>query len=143
MKIQSLIEFCRSLPGATEDIKWGDNLVFSVGGKMFAGFQVEGGWPVGFPCSDEDFEALTARPGIIPAPYAARFGWVSVREDGALSQAEAKRFLSGAYGIVLAKLPKRAREAIGAAARGAGSSGAPLTGSRRRTAGGSRRSPRR
>ena len=32
-----LVAFCRSLPGATEDIKWEHDLIFSVGGKMFAG----------------------------------------------------------------------------------------------------------
>ncbi len=26
--------FCRSLPGATEDIKWGKDLIFSVGGRV-------------------------------------------------------------------------------------------------------------
>jgi predicted DNA-binding protein (MmcQ/YjbR family) len=29
-----LLEFCRGLPGATEDVKWGDHLVFSVGDKF-------------------------------------------------------------------------------------------------------------
>ena len=61
MNARALQDYCRSLPGATEDIKWGADLVFSVGGKMFAGFHADGGLPLGFPCSDEDFDALTAR----------------------------------------------------------------------------------
>ena len=116
MNTRALQEFCRSLPGATEDIKWEDHLVFSVGGKMFASFNVDSGVPLGFPCSDEDFDALTAREGIVPAPYSARFGWVSVVEKGALAQAAAKGYLAAAHAIVLAKLPKGKREAIVAGA---------------------------
>lgn len=36
-----LITFCRKFPRATEDIKWGKDLVFSVGDKMFACFNWE------------------------------------------------------------------------------------------------------
>jgi predicted DNA-binding protein (MmcQ/YjbR family) len=126
MNARALQDYCRSLPGATEDIKWGADLVFSVGGKMFAGFHADGGLPLGFPCSDEDFDALTARAGIIPAPYAARFGWVSVQTAGALRQAEAKALLKKAYGLVLAKLPKGKREAIaGGAAAPSGAKARP------------------
>src|SRR5687767_14350768 len=67
-----LAEFCRSLPGTTEDIKWGDDLVFSVGpsggskagAKMYAAFDLEDSGQLGFKCSDEDFDRLTDIPGI-------------------------------------------------------------------------------
>ena len=131
MNARALQDNCRSLPGATEDIKWGADLVFSVGGKMFAGFQADGGLPLGFPCSDEDFDALTERPGIIPAPYAARFGWVSVQKAGALPQAEAKALLKKGYGLVVAKLPKGKREAISGGAGGPSTSRAQPVSSRR------------
>src|SRR5471032_692099 len=36
MDLELAKEFCRALPGATEDVKWENSLVFSVGGKMFA-----------------------------------------------------------------------------------------------------------
>jgi predicted DNA-binding protein (MmcQ/YjbR family) len=112
MNASKLQDFCRSLPGATEDIKWGADLVFSVGKKMFAAFGSERGFPVGFKCSDDDFDALTEREGIIPAPYAARFGWVSVRTAKALTDAEARAFVRASYDQVLAKLPKRLREQV-------------------------------
>jgi predicted DNA-binding protein (MmcQ/YjbR family) len=35
VNIEDLRDFCLTLNAATEDIKWGNNLVFSVGGKMF------------------------------------------------------------------------------------------------------------
>ena len=41
MNLESLREFCLSLPGATADIKWGQDLVFSVGKKMFCAVNTE------------------------------------------------------------------------------------------------------
>ena len=35
MTVESIRRWCLALPGVTEDIKWDDDLVFSVGGKMF------------------------------------------------------------------------------------------------------------
>lgn len=107
-----LAAFCRTLPGVTEDVKWIDNLVFSVGGKMFAMFDLEGRFLVAFKCSEEEFDRLTRRRGIIPAPYAARFFWVNVRSPRALTPAQAKGLLSRAHAVVLARLPRRARERI-------------------------------
>jgi predicted DNA-binding protein (MmcQ/YjbR family) len=35
MNIEEVQSLCKQLPGVTEDIKWGSDLCFSVGGKMF------------------------------------------------------------------------------------------------------------
>ena len=108
---------CRSLPGVTEDIKWEDDLIFSVGGKMFAGFDVEESEHLGFKCDEEDFDALVERGetdgSAVPAPYAARFGWVRVRRGGVVSDRELERLLVKAHGLVAAKLSKRARVELG------------------------------
>ena len=55
-----LLAFCRSLPHVTEDVKWGNDLVFSVGKKMFAGFS-NTGKDATFGCKvpEDDFAALT------------------------------------------------------------------------------------
>lgn len=83
---------------------------------MFAAcHEADGGGPelpLGFKCSDEDFERLTEKKGIIPAPYAARFGWVSVREASSLSQKEAERLVLEAYRLVMEKLPRKVRDGI-------------------------------
>ena len=59
MDIDWIRDLCLSLPGATEQILWGNDLVFKVGGKMFAAAALEPG-PVclSFKCSDEDFAEL-------------------------------------------------------------------------------------
>lgn len=111
----SLRAFCRSLPGATEDIKWEDHLMFCVGAKIFAGFGVdESDDSFGFKCDDDDYNRLTElgernADSIIPAPYAARFGWVKVMRAGALPDAELRALLRKSYDLVAAKLPKRLR----------------------------------
>jgi predicted DNA-binding protein (MmcQ/YjbR family) len=100
----------------TEDVKWGEHLVWSVGGKMFAMLTEDEngklGLPLAFKCSEEEFDRLTEMPGIIPAPYAARHMWVSVRERTALSQAETQRLIGESYRLVLEKLPRRVRGEI-------------------------------
>ena len=63
-----------SLQGATEDIKWGADLVYSVGGKMFCVFLMREGvtCTCSFKVDDERFLELTGVPGVKPAPYLAR-----------------------------------------------------------------------
>jgi predicted DNA-binding protein (MmcQ/YjbR family) len=108
-----LVAFCRALPGATEDVKWGNDLVFSVGGKMFAGFALPDLEPIGFKVDPMVFSALVGQNGIVPAPYAARFHWVSVTERDRLSVAALEDFLAESHALVAAKLPRKARERLG------------------------------
>jgi predicted DNA-binding protein (MmcQ/YjbR family) len=99
---------CRKLPHTTEHVQWGNDLVFKVGGKMYAVTPLEPA-PVAlsFKCSPEDFADLTERPGIIPAPYLARAMWVGLESDEALTAAEIKRYVKQSYELVVAKLPKK------------------------------------
>ena len=106
-------ELCRSLPGVTEDVKWGNNLVFSVGLKMFAVFDVPAGEPFSFKAEADVFSMLTQRPGVRPAPYLARHSWVAVDRRDTLPLEMVQDLLEEAHGIVAAKLPKRVREELG------------------------------
>jgi predicted DNA-binding protein (MmcQ/YjbR family) len=116
-EVEWVRKHCLSLPHTTEQVQWGDNLVFKIGGKMYAVLPLE---PVtvwiSFKCAEEAFAELAEREGIIPAPYLARARWVAVESKSALSPAEIKRLLSTAYEIVLAGLPKRTQAALGARA---------------------------
>lgn len=105
-------KFCRGLPGATADIKWGDNLMFCIGGKIFAGMQCDDPHSVGFKCDEMEFERLTKVEGIIPAPYAARFGWVKVTRAGVLKQAPLEKLIRRSYDLVRAGLPARVRASL-------------------------------
>lgn len=108
-----LIDFCRTLPGATEDVKWTNNLIFSVGGKMFAGFNLPDGNPFGFKVDPVVFPDLVEQEGIEPAPYAARFYWVSVTRRKALPLKTIKGFLTESHRLVADKLPKKTRAGLG------------------------------
>ena len=101
---------CRSFPHVTETVQWGDNLVFKVGGKIFAIASLEPAeiW-LSFKCSDEDFADLTERPGIVPAPYLARAHWVALETEDAMPAAELRAALKNAYALVEAKLPRKTR----------------------------------
>jgi predicted DNA-binding protein (MmcQ/YjbR family) len=110
MTLDGLREICRALPGATEDVKWGQDLCFSVGGKMFAAVNLEPPHQLGFKCTPEMFGELIEREGIIPAPYLARAMWVQESELGAaLERRELASLLRSAYDLIVAKLPKSKR----------------------------------
>ncbi len=87
---------CATLPGATQDIKWGTNMVYSVGQKMFAVTDEDSAF-FSFKVDDDRFLELTDRPGIIPAPYLARAKWIQIKPDCALTQDEAKALLQRAH----------------------------------------------
>ena len=113
MKVDWLRRLCLSFPGATEQMQWGSDLLFKVGGKMFAVTPLEPA-PVclSFKASPEDFAELTERPNIIPAPYLARAQWVALQTRDALPENELARLLRDSYDMVFAKLPRKTREAV-------------------------------
>jgi predicted DNA-binding protein (MmcQ/YjbR family) len=113
MDFEAAKEVCRSLPGCTEDTKWDNDTVFSVGAKMFAvtnknvpalGFS--------FKVDDERFLELTDRPGIVPAPYLARAKWVYVRPEARLDDAELAALLRRSHELVFAKLTRKLQREI-------------------------------
>ncbi|HYH47204.1 MAG TPA: MmcQ/YjbR family DNA-binding protein [Thermoanaerobaculia bacterium] len=106
-----LVAFCRSLPGATEDIKWDNDLVFSVGGKMFAAFGLPELQSIGCKVEPAAFDVLTRQPGIIPAPYLARAFWISLKRE-ALPQEAIEDLLRESHALVAAKLSKKVRKSL-------------------------------
>jgi predicted DNA-binding protein (MmcQ/YjbR family) len=110
-----LQEFCRALPGATEDIKWGKDLIFSVGGKMFAGFQMPEGEPLGFKVDPQVFHSLIGKRGIVPAPYMAKHSWVSVTDRSRVPVETLEELLAESHRLVAAALSKKMRAQLGIA----------------------------
>jgi len=106
-------DFCRSLPGATEDVKWGEVHCFSVGGRLFAMFELDEEPPVLFKCDEEDFDLLLDVEGIVPAPYAAKAGWVKVLTRRALPIAQVRDQILKSYDLAFEKLTKKAQREIG------------------------------
>lgn len=80
-------------PGVGEDVKWDNNRVFSVVGKMFCAMEDRGGLGLTFKIEESRFLELTDRPGIVPAPYLARAHWIGLTDPSALSEAETKALI--------------------------------------------------
>ncbi|MEY2563766.1 MAG: hypothetical protein QOH88_1959 [Verrucomicrobiota bacterium] len=108
-----LVVFCRSLPGATEDVKWGKDLIFSVGGKMFAGFPFPGGDPIGFKVEPTVFTSLIGHKGVVPAPYMAKHSWVNVTDRNKLSLRMLKDLLGDSHRLVVSNLSVKMRKTLG------------------------------
>ncbi len=107
MTLEQLRKFCLSFPGATEDIKWGADLCFCVGAKMFCVTGVDsmsGG--VSMKCTPEKFAELIEREGIDPAAYVGRYKWVHISDLNSVTPAELKELIGISYQLVRDKLPK-------------------------------------
>ena len=99
---------CLFLPHVTEHVQWGADLVFKIGGKMFAVVVLEPAKVcLSFKTSPEEFVELTKGQGIIPAPYMARARWVALETPDALTRPELMRLIDDSYRLVFESLPKK------------------------------------
>lgn len=104
--------FVLGLPKATLVHQWRDDSVAKIGGKVFALFDRDGG-EIWFKASDMAFRMLPELPGVRPAPYFARAGWVAVGPVAPLSQTELAAYLTQAHELVAACLTRKARVELG------------------------------
>ena len=118
MSLEWVRQHCLSLPHATEHVPWGNDLVYKIGGKMFAASALTPeGQRMSFKCTPEEFAELIELPEIIPAPYCARMHWVALETEDALPRAEIKRLIAQAYELVYAKLPKKTQAELSKSAK--------------------------
>jgi len=109
-----IAEFCRKLPGVTEDIKWGHDRCFLIGEKMFCVTPTKPieGSVASFKCTDENFARLVATPDYIPAPYLARAKWVLLTNPKLVRSPELRGLLRRSYELILEKLPKKVQAKV-------------------------------
>ena len=112
MNLEFLRQYCLSLPNATEDIKYGSDLCYSVGGKIFLGTRIDGPFRTGIKCSNDDFVALTEREGIEPMPRLSVTGWVRIGKASALTKNEWERLIKQSYHLVIETLKKKTKNEI-------------------------------
>ena len=122
MNLEAIRRYCKSLPHVEEDVKWGHDLCFLIGRKMFCVLNLE---PqrgdksmIAFKATPEEFEELIEREGVIPAPYMARNKWVSLEDYATLPWRELQERVARSYELVKATLPKKVQAALGAAPTG-------------------------
>lgn len=115
MNIEQLRKFCLAFPGATEDIKWGADLCFCVGAKMFCVTGVDSNDSgISLKCTPEKFAELVEREGIDPAAYVARYHWVHLKSPDAIGVSELKELITKSYQLVFDKLPPKIKKTISA-----------------------------
>ena len=103
-----------ALPGATLDVKWGDDHCYCVGGKMFCA--TDGAYRnLSFKASEIAFEALTASGRAKPSKYLARAKWVSLADLAKEDAAEVADWVRNAHAIVAAGLTRKLRTELGLA----------------------------
>jgi predicted DNA-binding protein (MmcQ/YjbR family) len=104
MSVKSIRRFCLTFPRATENLQWGEDLCFKVGGKIFALLSLSSIPPcLMFKCTPEKFAELVEQEDIIPAPYVGRYKWVSFERLDVLPWSELKDLVGQSYGLVAAK----------------------------------------
>lgn len=105
MDIESFREYCLSLPGTTEGMKW-EHLCFMIEEKIFVLVDLDAH---GFcmKCTPEEFEELAARDGVKQAPHFARKQWVFVDSLEVFNVKELKQRIERSRELVLSKLPKK------------------------------------
>jgi predicted DNA-binding protein (MmcQ/YjbR family) len=113
MIIEDIQSICKKWPGVTEDIKWGHDLVFSVGAKMFCVVGLDQS-PVSasFKVGEDVFDEISSRPGFKPAPYMAKHKWVWVDDIARIKKSEWKSLLQESYQLVKTKLPAKTQQQI-------------------------------
>jgi predicted DNA-binding protein (MmcQ/YjbR family) len=111
MDIDWLRTYCLTLPGTTEQIQWGDDLIFKVAKKIYAGMPLSESAPVRltFKSTPEAAAELIEREGFIPAPYVGKYHWVAMTDLEAAKPTEIKVLIRRSYDLVVAALPKRAQ----------------------------------
>jgi len=114
MDLEWIRQVCLALPGSTEKIQWGNDLVFKTHGKIFAVAALEpGASALTFKCTPQEFSDLCERPDCTPARYITRGQWITLQTLDALPARDIERLLRQSYELILSKVPRKARSASG------------------------------
>ena len=114
MNLEELKILAESYHGVTTDVKWQDNLCFNIGGKIFLIASLSNvPTTASIKVSDDDFNELIERPGIIPAPYLARYKWIHIEDISFLSAEQWQAYSEKAYDLISSKLPRKTKLELG------------------------------
>lgn len=114
MHVEDIQTICKELPFVTEDIKWGHDLVFSIGGKMFCVVGLDQ-VPItaSFKVKEDEFEELCKQDGFKPAPYVAKYKWVLINDIRNMNKDDWKKYIQQSYNLVKDKLPNKTKKELG------------------------------
>jgi predicted DNA-binding protein (MmcQ/YjbR family) len=106
MNTEAIREFCLAFPQAAENLQWGDDLCFKIGGKIFTIIGLDNP-RLCFKCTPDVFAELIEREDIHPAPYVGRYKWVMLDRLNAVPWDELRDLIRQSYEMVAAKAPKK------------------------------------
>jgi predicted DNA-binding protein (MmcQ/YjbR family) len=115
MTWDELLTYCLEKPGSWKDEPWDDDVVAKVGGKIFAFLGRESGPAVGVKCgrtreaADEWLKHYPNDASVMA--YIGRFGWNTLRMNGAIPDDEVREAIDESYEEVVGRLPKKDRPA--------------------------------
>jgi len=116
MKPAELRDHCLSYTGAEETFPFGpETSVFKVAGKMFALSQLgTDSLRVSLKCEPQLAEALRgAHAAVLPGYHLNKRHWNTVIIDGSLSDDAVRNMIEDSYDLVVSKLPRPHRRALG------------------------------
>ncbi len=106
--------FVTGLPAVTLVRQWRDDSVAKVCGKIFCLLDRDPG-EVWLKVSDMSYAVMSQMPGIRPAPYFARAGWVAISFQSGLGDADIRAYIAEAHRLVAARLSRKKRAELGLA----------------------------
>jgi predicted DNA-binding protein (MmcQ/YjbR family) len=112
-----MLRYLNDRPRAVEDYPFGDDVaVFKVGGRVFAICALSGQpGSVSLKCDPTLAEALRQRyPSVTPGYHLNKRHWNTVQLDGSVPDAELTELVDHSWELVVARLPRRDREGLGA-----------------------------
>jgi len=116
MNVAQLKRFCRGFPNAIET-HYGEPynfLVYSIGGKKFAYFKTSNPerWRFSTRVTPDRFIELTDMPGVKPARYRGRYGWITIVDVSAFPAGYLRELVESSYGRAFAALSKTQRTVL-------------------------------
>jgi predicted DNA-binding protein (MmcQ/YjbR family) len=101
MNVATLKRFCAAFPSATENL-YGEPynfLVYTVRGKKFAYFKTSEPerWRFSVRVSPDRFVELTDMPGVKPARYRGRYGWITIVDVSTFPAGYLKELVGASY----------------------------------------------
>ena len=114
MNIEELQVICKSNEAVTESIKWGNDLCFCIGEKMFLVVGLDKSpTSAAFKVLEEQFEEISSREGFKPAPYTARYKWVMINDIKEMTKKEWQFYIEQSYSLVKDKLSVKIKKQLG------------------------------
>lgn len=107
MNIELLRSECVALPYTREDIKWENDLCFTIAEKIYCVGSLVEPFCVSLKVTEDQFHIFTNMDGIKPAPYLARYFWVCIVDVSVFNKNEWRQYITQSYQLIKEKLSKK------------------------------------